>query len=931
MDYFKGTYSFFRYPNEKFVGFSPFLGYLNIRSGFLRKAFDMKRTHGEEIYMERLIDEMFHSVQGNLTATINLRKPIYIIAKAELLNEFIAHVMINNIEGFQKKYIDKLIETQELLYTEFLNCECSKNKTIEKCNKNKTCSWSDGVRCQLKNTTSEIKNNKRQFKNKLQKFFILINNCIKDEDIFIPYYLLGLVLMSYWYLIKIFIYDKSEEEYFCDYKNTINKYINNDKKSIKIEEIDDYISKNSLINLPSPLLMIHANFDNINYPACFETVMNEFFNLLFYDKNSDTFIPKIDGFEVLPSLVDHYNFINENRLDYTSHFIINKFVKLTTNVPGIEYNNNGYEIKSNYDNFLIMINYFLNTDCEDLEKLLENINIEIFDFDKDRGILSLIIKGYNIELNINPGHSFSTNNNNKDFNLLKNKDELFDNFINFFSFSYIEEIDKNTTFVDLYILLNNNNISLPFYKHNFYVDHNIDKKIIKYLKINYSDISKIPNIKNIYGVNMSSNKIRILEEGVLFPNNLKFINLNYNKLEYLPELNHFPTNLEILYLCHNKLEYLPINIKFLEKLKELYLDYNNLEYLPENISFPDSLKLLCLNNNNLNSLPDNLVLPKYLKELYLNYNNLDCLPENIYFPDSLKLLYLNNNNLNSLPDNLVLPNDLEELYLNNNNLKKLPDNLVLPKSLKILYLNYNKLELLPDNISFPDKLKELFLHSNKLELLPNNISFPNNLTIIDLSNNNLELLPKNISFPKKIKKLILSYNNLISLTDENGNGIKFPESLEIIDCGYNKLKSLIDKNGQNILFPESLQELFLNDNELSLSDNKGYCVSFPDGLRVLNLNHNKLNSLSVGENHISFPSKLTTLYLNNTNLESLPSGITFPESLEILFLQNNKLKSLPENISFPVKLKLINLTNNPFRLKNLPLHIIDDRRIQLSK
>ncbi len=67
MEYFKGTYSFFRFPNDRLVGFSPFLGYLNVKSGFFRKAFDMKRVSlgqgsGGYPYIEQLVDEIFHSV-----------------------------------------------------------------------------------------------------------------------------------------------------------------------------------------------------------------------------------------------------------------------------------------------------------------------------------------------------------------------------------------------------------------------------------------------------------------------------------------------------------------------------------------------------------------------------------------------------------------------------------------------------------------------------------------------------------------------------------------------------------------------------------------------------------------------------------------------------------------------------------------------------
>ncbi len=972
MDYFKGTYSFFRYPNDRLVGFSPFLGYLNVKSGFLRKAFDMKREN-PVTNIELLVKEIFHSVQGNLTATINPRKPIYIIAKSGLLNEFIVHVMMNNIEGFEKNHKDELIENQNLIYTEFLKCECFKNKTEKKCKDNKTCLWIESIDgefgCQLKNTTSEIKKNKKKFTKNIREFFELINNCMYSLDrnnILTPQYLLGLTLMSYWYLIKNMIYQGSEKDYFDDYMQTINLYIGNSSNDPDIDKIDEFITKNNFIQLPKPLSMIHAIFDNINYPACFETVLNEFFNLLFYNENS-VFIPKIDGFEVLPSLVDHYNFINENNSDYTSHFIINKFVSLTTHIPGINYNQDGYNIMSNYDNFLTILNYFLNTNYENLKELLEEIGVFINEFNEENGVMDLDIKQNNIILNISPGHSFSKRKN-KEINFENLKDKFFELFYKFLSFYHAYEIVVNYTFIDLYNTLNKNIFSLPFYKCTISSEKDIEKtKNIISKELIIKNIESLPNgllfienleismpdskllIKNIKVLDLSDNELKSLPKEIIFPENLQELYLNNNGLVSLPENIIFPKNLRELYLNNNKLKSLPDNIIFPESLQVLHLNFNELSSLPEKIKFPESLKILRLNHNELSSLPKNIIFPESLEELYLNHNKLSLLPENIIFPKNLQELRLSNNKLKSLPEKIIFPKSLQVLYLDDNDLVLLPEKIIFPESLQVLYLFKNKLKSLPENIIFPKSLQELYLNNNELSSLPEKLIIPESLQTINLNNNRLKSLPENIIFPKSLHELYLNNNELSSLPENinfpkniqklelNNNelsslpeNIIFPKNIQKLYLNNNKLSSLPEK----IIFPESLKELYLNNNELSSLSEK---IIFPNSLEFLNLSYNNLKSIPYEFKYNCY--NLKKLYLNNNELNSFPTGI--PKNLKELFLHNNKLEfipnifpciylkvlylhnnnisSLPEGVSFPNGLNILSLNNN--NLSSLPENI----------
>ncbi len=870
MDYFKGTYSFFRYPNEKFVGFSPFLGYLNVRIGFLRKAFDMKRgsyVSGSGIkgypYMEQLVDKIFNSIEGNLTATISPRKPIYIISKAGLLNEFIIHVMANNIEGFKNNHEEDLIETHVSEYTELLKCECNKKETEDKCKKIKSCCWDTTAGCKLKDTTTEINNNKKKFIKNLRKFFELINKCIEntispdENNIFTPYYLLGITLMSYWYLIKNIVFKGSEKEYFNDYMRTVKMYIGNSASNDPdIDEIDDYISKNNLIELPKSLSMIHADVDNHNYPACFETVINEFFNLLFYDDKEDNFITKIEGIDILQSLIEHYEYINKNNSDYTSHFIINKFVKLTTNIPGIEYNDNGYNIKSTYKNFLTILNYFLNTNYKEVIELLKNLDVIINNFKKEKGSLNLNIKNKKIKIIINKERHSSSTREDKDINFknISNNDVLFDIFLKFISLSFKQELNKNMTFIDLYNFLNKNIHSLPFYNYeinNYNINIKLDNIVIKNLNlINYSFI--------INNQNLFLDSFLIKNS---FPKGISRLDI-YSVKKIQIENVSFPKNLKILSIQNCSLDSIPNSILILENLESLVLNNNEIKSLTDkngrDISLPKNLEILDLNNNNLKSISSEVLFLKKLKIIFLSHNELKSLPdfdhEELSFSKELEKLNLNNNKLSSLPDNISFPESLQELNLNNNDFKSLPENIIFPKSLQILNLSYNKLESLSENIIFPESLQELFFKNNNLESLPENIKLPKN-SYIDFSYNNLKSIPDGI---KILNNIGLSNNKLRLLP----NGISFSDE----------------------------DSVTLHNNELELLPDDLY---FSDDILYIFLSNNKLKELP---NNIKFPKNLKELHLDNNEIESLPYGFSFPKKLEELHLNNNIIKSLPKDI-----------------------------------
>ncbi len=932
MDHYRGTYSFFRYPNEKIIGFSPILAFINVGSNFLKNSFNMKR---DSTFLDELVDELFHSILGNLSPTINREKPIYIIAKSGLLNEFMLHTMTNNIFNFNTdENFNKLIETCNNEYEIFISCKCKKRKNIDECSGLKSCEWGNDECVPTENKKEKIKNLKN-FKKKYGQFLKLVDNCINKDSDYVPFYLTGLILTSYWYMIKNHTCNLTDKKYVEEYMKNVKKYIKNEPDNCQtyknIEFIDNYISKNNILNVPTPLIMIYAIVDNVRYAACFETALNEFFNILFYNKEKGKFIiSKKEYFDdstdedisPIKPLIDHYNNINDNYIDYTNWDIINNFIKLTTNIPGVEYNLNGYEIKSSYKNLLIILNYFLNTNYDNLNKLLEYLNINIILFNEKNGILKMIIKGEYLKMNIVPGHSYTERiGGGIKFNI---NDDLFNIFVNILNNTIEREIDSEITLLDYYNQLNKNNYNLPFYeivekideKYNeinySYVSKNLhqytpiinlpDDFFVKFIgleKITMSriELKKIPEnislLKKLKKLDFGINKIKVIPLGIDLPS-LEFLNLGHNKLTNIPEDMQLP-NLKKLDLSSNEgIKKLPNNIN-LEKIEEIKINYCSLNELPVNLSYLKNIINLSLKNNKLTYLPENINELKNIKTLILDNNSLSFLPENICYLDNLETLSLNNNSIEFLPICISKLGKLKELLIDNNNLSELPKEIVI-KSLVTLSLRNNLLEKLYDNILNFDSLNELYLENNNIEKLPKNIHNLKELKKLIITNNKLIKLPKNFSKLKKIDLLSLSHNLLEILPDSFWEF----ENLRVLYLNNNNLIDIPDIKKEN----EKLFSINMNNNKIK---NIPEDIHYLKNLSIIDLSFNEIERIP---NNFVKLINLHNFTINDNKLLFLPKDINLLKLLYSLCVNNNNLISLPDDLYLLSSLSFVNISNN---------------------
>ena len=84
--FFAGSYAKFRYPEYKYMGFSPLVAYLVSKSNFIQ---EIRRKSEENYKFNNLLKLLFHKTEGHVVPTSNYRYPIYIIIKLESNPSFV--------------------------------------------------------------------------------------------------------------------------------------------------------------------------------------------------------------------------------------------------------------------------------------------------------------------------------------------------------------------------------------------------------------------------------------------------------------------------------------------------------------------------------------------------------------------------------------------------------------------------------------------------------------------------------------------------------------------------------------------------------------------------------------------------------------------------------------------------------------------------
>lgn len=142
-----------------------------------------------------------------------------------------------------------------------------------------------------------------------------------------------------------------------------------------------------------------------------------------------------------------------------------------------------------------------------------------------------------------------------------------------------------------------------------------------------------------------------------FPTQLQTLRVNTCNLRRIDTRIPKLKNLTFLDLSSNEIKDLPIELNRLTNLAELYLQNNQIETFPVELCTANSLqKSLCcldMSNNELQTLPDEICELKSLVTLRLNHNKLTELPKNMGNLMSLQFFMCLHNQLTSLPGSII--------------------------------------------------------------------------------------------------------------------------------------------------------------------------------------------------------------------------------------------------------------------------------------
>lgn len=211
---------------------------------------------------------------------------------------------------------------------------------------------------------------------------------------------------------------------------------------------------------------------------------------------------------------------------------------------------------------------------------------------------------------------------------------------------------------------------------------------------------------------------------------------------------------------------------------------------------------------------------------------------------------------------VILANDYGEAVLSHTYSEKSRYNVSITAE-NIQKIEANANDILSINISGASSIKELKISNNKV-------------TSLDLSNN-LDL-----------EELFCENNNLSQLK-------VWSSKIKKLNCSDNKLTTLD--------IPNSLEELYVNNNNLSVLD-----LSSFSNLVALECTDNSLRNLSIGANNLLEKLDFTNNYISSISL-------TNNTKLKELYCSNNEIESL--NLSSNVDLEKVDCTYN--KIKTLTL------------
>lgn len=770
----KSLYSAFRYPNPKYVGFSPIVAQIVSEGHVIKKIYESKNKYK----LHNLLDFIFHRTDVGIVISQTYRNVLHLIAMLDLLPKLIKSCMLDteSITRFFDIHSNYIINEYKRLYEIDTNRNCSK-RDISNCETSKKSKCvivkdrdnvSCGVRQELFVSSEEARRNLTKFiKSYIRLKDTLVECYIESYTSFrnpytskLPYYLFGMTLSYYWFISRK---DVDKKIWVSDYIDQIG--LTKNLSDTDIDETEDILS-NIRYTTPPIITMTSITFRNINFPNCVETVLNDFFNVMLYDGGTKTFDISLLPRTANSSLISYYRRVNSmlnsreiSINDVNIEILKIMFLDVVIDIPGVRYRQDGFNIVSENSNVMKVFSYLVGfkiNSLEDLEKLSsENQNIEV-----DGDIVTFNHRGTikKIKIDIQLGHSNSEH-------IMIDDDKKFRDNIAYIIYNFVFKGYEDEFISEYPIEFVLSNLNFEFIKQ-----FNSQEDLRNYVDlplIMYSYESKLPQI--VLDIISKSRSMEICRFDDYYKTNLpsfvsNFINLNklemtYSSVEELPDYIYSFKKLTTLSagnsgLSWKKLSLLTNLVNFSAKLVDRDSD------VEPDIKYLTNLEKLSLRN--VSSLPNEIKYLTKLNSLTLHNSPLEELPNEISYLTNIREIYLLNTKIIKPLSNVFTLTNLEVLSVANGRLKQIPPSISILVNLKTLSLQYLNLKEIPPEIKYLTKLEILVLSHNKIESIPSEIKYLENLHTLRLDNNMITDLPSEILKLKKLRTFKIRKNPLKS-------------------------------------------------------------------------------------------------------------------------------------------------------------------------
>ncbi|KAL3885051.1 hypothetical protein ACJMK2_025149 [Sinanodonta woodiana] len=396
------------------------------------------------------------------------------------------------------------------------------------------------------------------------------------------------------------------------------------------------------------------------------------------------------------------------------------------------------------------------------------------------------------------------------------------------------------------------------------------------------DFMQISNCQYITEIDLSSNQLLTVSNGVALLRNLRILNLASNNLVNITLGSFANSSIEILNLSMNTIDYLRQDtLQGMVKLKYLNLSYNSLDVhdnFHDVFSRARSLESLDLSFNNLTNLAaESFVFLQNLTRLNISYNQISNISEPSFKGlSSLLYLDLSGNRLTYLPsDSFRDMNSLKHMDLSNNMIES-TEGIGYWPPLVSLKMNNNRLKAMPVQLN-GSRVTELYFHFNNITKLKET-SFDNmkNLLYLDISNNNLQLID-NGTFQSCGSLRILTMRNNRITTPLTGSTFRGLNNLVFLDVAQNEI---------SVVSGIITEDFLVNVEKIDLSHNAFKTIDTPlkfgignSSLKELYLQDCRISQIS--QTAFAGLKKLQTVNLERNEIQVFQPFVT---DIDVTFL-----------------------------------------------